>query len=286
MRIKKILKYIRDGIDLLFIIAILAIMMKVFLFANFSIPSWSMNPAIMAGDHIIVNKLVLGPRLYENFGFLNGKKTKMKRFAGLRSVRRNDVLVFDYPYQTSGRIEQGGNVFYVKRCVAVAGDTFYIENGIYRVKGVIEELGNMERQRALSGNDGAKTKEYVFPHDTVHFRWTIRDFGPLFVPSKGSDIQTDSISVQLYKNLIEYETGKTVSVGNGIVFLGDSAIRNYTFRQDYYFMAGDNVQDSRDSRYWGLLPDDLILGKAVLIFNSKDPHTGKRRRDRFLKIIK
>jgi signal peptidase I len=133
---KRILKLTEEGIDLLFIIAILAITMKVFLFANFTVPSWSMEPAIMAGDQIIVNKLVLGPRMYENFGFLKGKETKLKRWKGYRKIRRNDILVFDYSYQTPGKIEQGGNVFYVKRCVAVAGDTFYIENGIYKVKGV------------------------------------------------------------------------------------------------------------------------------------------------------
>jgi signal peptidase I len=128
--------------------------------------------------------------------------------------------------------------------------------------------------------------EIVYPYDTDIFRWTVMKLGPLYVPSKGSNILVDSISIKLYKNLIEYETRKSVIVRNKTVYLGDSTIQNYTFRQDYYFMTGDNVQDSQDSRYWGLLPDDLIIGKAVLILNSNDRNTGKYRWDRFLKVLK
>ena len=127
--------------------------MKVFIFASFKIPTPSMEPAIMAGDHILVNKLDMGPRIYENGGFLKGEKTKMKRIWGLRKVRRNDVLVFDFPYKPSvpDKIKQGGNLFYVKRCVAIPGDTFLIDKGIYRVKGVDQTPGHIERQLELAG---------------------------------------------------------------------------------------------------------------------------------------
>ena len=289
MTVKRILKEILHGVLLLIVIIALAIVMKVFLFATFLIPTPSMAPAIEPGDHIFVNKLLIGPRLYENWGFLKGEKTKLKRIRGFSKVKRNDVLVFDFPYQTHGKINQGGNVFYVKRCIAIPGDTFYIENGIYQVKGVSEVLGHTERQKELSEREEASfinELRFTFPKDTTHFRWTIKNFGPLYVPAKGDNIGIDSMSVILYKNLIEYETEKVISVKDGIVYLGDSIIQSYTFRQNYYFMSGDWIFDSIDSRYWGLLPDDLVIGKATTIWKSEDMHTKKYRWDRFLKKIK
>jgi signal peptidase I, bacterial type len=289
MNVKKILKKISNCLLLFVIVVILTIIMKVFLFASFKIPTPSMAPAIEPGDHVFVNKLLLGPRLYENFAFLKGKKTKMKRMRGLSKVKRNDVLVFDFPYSTPDKIKQGGNVFYVKRCVAIPGDTFYIENGIYKVKGVRDNLGHIARQRELYQKEEASFSDdlrYTFPNDSAHFHWTIKNFGPLYVPAKGEIIKIDSLSVLLYRNLIEYETGKAISTRNGIVYLGDSIILSYTFRQDYYFMVGDWIFDSIDSRYWGLLPDDLVVGKATIIWKSEDMNTGKYRWDRFFKTIK
>ena len=289
MTIKRILKKILKGFLILIIIVILTIIMKVFLFASFKIPTPSMAPAIEPGDHILVNKLLLGPRLYENWGFLQGKKTKLKRLSGYSKVKRNDVLVFDFPYSTLNKIKQGGSTFYVKRCVAIPGDTFFIENGFYKVKGLSEDLGHIKRQKELSEQDEASFNDnlrYTFPNDTTHFHWTIINFGPIYVPAKGDNIKIDSLSVILYKNLIEYETEKIISVKTGIIYLGDSIIHNYTFLQDYYFMAGDWIFDSIDSRYWGLLPDDLVVGKASLIWKSEDMSTGKFIWNRFLKTIK
>ena len=289
MTVKRILSKLLKGFLYLIVIIVITIIMKVFLFATFLIPTPSMSPAIEPGDHIFVNKLLLGPRLHENFGFLKGKKTKMKRISGLSKVKRNDVLVFDFPYQTPSKIKQGGNVYYVKRCVAIPGDTFYIENGIYKVKGINEGLGHIERQKELSEREEAsfiKELRYTFPHDTTHFYWTIKDFGPIYVPAKGDNIQIDSVSVILYKNLIEYESEKLVSVKNSDIYLGDSVINSYTFQQDYYFMSGDWIWDSVDSRYWGLLPDDLVVGKATIIWKSIDMNTKKYRWNRFFKTIK
>jgi signal peptidase I len=285
----KIIRKTGKLIFLVVIIVVLAIIMKVFLFATFKIPTPSMEPAIMAGDHIIVNKLILGARIYENCGFLKGRKTKMKRIPGLRKVKRNDVLVFDFPYKTPDKIQQGGNLFYVKRCIAIPRDTFYIKNGFYKVKGLTDNLGHVERQRELSERDECSFDEAlrnVFPKDTAYFHWTIKDFGPLYIPAKGDILSIDSINITLYKKLIEYETGESISTDNGLVYLGGNTLENYTFRQNYYFMAGDWIFDSIDSRYWGLLPDDLIIGKATIVWKSVDIYSGKHKWDRLLKIIK
>ncbi|MDR0542556.1 MAG: S26 family signal peptidase, partial [Dysgonamonadaceae bacterium] len=93
----------------------------------------------------------------------------------------------------------------------------------------------------------------------------------------------DTVNYLLYKKPITYETDKPLELRNGRVLLGDSAINAYTFTMNYYFMAGDYIFDSVDSRYWGLLPEDHIVGKAVMIWKSK----GKKgfRWKRFLKAV-
>ncbi|MDR3339401.1 MAG: S26 family signal peptidase, partial [Candidatus Symbiothrix sp.] len=107
-----------------------------------------------------------------------------------------------------------------------------------------------------------------FPHDTADFGWTIKNFGPLYVPKAKDNVRLDTINYVLYKNLITYETDLPVRLREGILYLGDRVVYDYTFQMNYYFMAGDYLFDSRDSRYWGLLPEDHIVGKASLIWQS------------------
>jgi signal peptidase I len=269
-----------------------AICVRVFILTSIiSIPSGSMEPAVLAGDRIIVNKQIPGPRIYRDIRQIrvNGK-VQTKRFKGIRKVRRNDVLVFNFPYSAGwDKIDMDLNVLYLKRCVALPGDTFSIENGIYKVAGCTDSPGCYFRQRALSQksqDDFSSDIWKCFPFDTVHYPWNIKDFGPLYVPASGATLALDTFNVKLYKNLIEYETDKPLSVRDGAVYLGDDVISSYIFRMNYYFMAGDYIYDSRDSRYWGLLPEDCIIGKAILVWRSTDRYTGQIRWDRFFKVIR
>jgi len=276
--------------SLIFLTAIiLAICMRVFLFVAYSVSTSSMEPAIIAGDKVLVNKLIPGPRIIRNFFSLHkGEKPDVKRLKGYRKIRRNDVLIFNFPYSKWGRLQMDMNVFYAKRCVAVPGDTFWIENGIYKVKHSMEVLGNRDEQEQLAAKDSNELAPIVyncFPHNK-HFGWTMKKFGPLYLPRKNEAIQIDTMNVLLYKWLITYETDRKIAIRNGNVYLSDSLITNYTFQQNYYFMAGDYVLDSQDSRYWGLLPEDHIVGKVAFIWNPKDKQAGKIRWKRFLKAVK
>jgi signal peptidase I len=249
-----------------------------------------MEPAIMAGDYILVNKQIPGPRVYRDIHNIreNGK-VQTKRFKGIRAVRRNDILVFNYPYSDWNCLDLDVNVNYVKRCVAIPGDTFYIENGIYKVKNCPDALGCTFRQVELS----KKTKEELrgtywdcFPANSTHYNWNVKNFGPLYLPKKGDNMAIDTVNCHLYGKLITYETGKPLGCKDGLIFLGDSLITHYVFELNYYFMAGDLIFDSRDSRYWGLLPEEHIVGKAVIVWKSKDERTGKIRWERIFRILK
>jgi signal peptidase I len=286
---KSFFRNLRSYIVIALAAIVFAILMRIFLFASFKVPSLSMFPALLNGDYILVNKQIPGPRVYSNLNHIriNGK-VQTRRFKGIRAIRRNDIIVFNYPFINEKRIEMNLNVNYLKRCVAVPGDTFYIENGIYKVKNCPDSLGCLFRQKKLvnkSQQDFPSEVWRCFPKDTVCYKWNIKNFGPLYVPKKGDNLTIDSINYILYRKLITYETDKAIKVCDGKVLLGDSVIDRYTFKMNYYFMAGDHVFDSRDSRYWGLLPEDHIIGKAIFIRQSKDKKTGKRRWERFLRTI-
>jgi signal peptidase I len=239
-----------------------------------------MEPAIFPGDYIIVNKQIPGPRIIKNF-FSSQKNDRweIKRFKGVRKIKRNDVLVFNFPYESDGnKIELNLNVNYLKRCVAVPGDTFYIENGIYKVKSCPDVLGNYDNQYRFFQLTAGNIQPEIFncfPFDSL-YNWTVKSFGPLYVPKKGDALRIDSANILLYGNLIRYETGEEIP----------KDLQTYVFQQNYYFMAGDYVFDSRDSRYWGLLPEDHIVGKAAFIWKSRDMYTGKYRWNRFFKKVR
>ena len=287
----KILKEVMFYTVVLVVSIMIAVCLRVFLFTSIIlIPSSSMEPAVLAGDRIIVNKQIPGPRVFKDIRQIrvNGK-VQTKRFKGIRQVRRNDVLVFNFPYsEGSDKIDMDLNVFYLKRCVALPGDTFSIENGLYKVKNSTDSLGCVFRQKELADKSQHEFSKEVwgcFPYDTIRFKWTIKDFGPLFVPGAGASVVLDTINFRLYQKLIEYETDKTLSVINGLVCLDNEEINSYTFNLNYYFMAGDKIFDSNDSRYWGLLPEDCIIGKAILVWRSTDTQSEKTRWNRFFKII-
>ncbi|MDR1756140.1 MAG: signal peptidase I [Culturomica sp.] len=246
---------------------VLAICLRVFVFDSFKVPTPSMEPAISAGDYIIVNKLVLGGRVYKNCGFMKGGKVETMRLWGWRDVKRNDVLVFNFPYSEQDKLGFDLNMFYVKRCVAIPGDTLYIDNGIYNVKNCSDTLGCYENQWHFSKvkpESIAPAIWHCFPHDAA-FNWNVRQFGPLYVPHEGDTLRIDTNNIKLYRNLIGYETGGELSVQGDMVCLNHVPVQHYVFTKNYYFMAGDLVSNSRDSRYWGLLPEDHIVGKAAMI---------------------
>ena len=124
----------------------------------------------------------------------------------------------------------------------------------------------------------------AYPWDK-YIDWTIQDFGPLHVPARGQTVAMDSTAVKLYRNLIEWEQKEKLTFQGKKVFLGDSLIHEYRFRENYYFMGGDYMENSKDSRYWGLLPEPYIVGVATRVWKSVSPQGGEIRWNRIMKKI-
>lgn len=274
------------------VVFLLWMLLQVTCLASFRIPTESMLPTLIPGDYILVEKWTMGGRIFDLLDAAEGKEVEIRRLPGCGKVKRNDVLVFNFPHHHRwDSISMDLMVYYVKRCIGLPGDTLSIRNGYYQVAGVTDTLGHIPLQRRLErlmASDRLKDTGIAyrsFPEDSV-LNWTIGDFGPLFIPSKNSRIRLTEQGVPLYRRVIEWEQKKRLEVKDGQVLLGDSAVHEYVFRKNYYFVGGDNVLYSQDSRYWGLLPEEYIVGRAVRIWKSVDKDTDKFRWERLMKKIK
>ncbi len=127
-----------------------------------------------------------------------------------------------------------------------------------------------------------KSGGMVFPYDNIH-KWTIDDFGPLWVPKKGETLTLTADNYSLYERAIRTYEGNKLEMKDGKFYINDKQMNQYTFKMDYFWMMGDNRHDSQDSRYWGFVPEDHIVGKASLIFMSWDKGP---RWNRILRSIK
>jgi len=107
----------------------------------------------------------------------------------------------------------------------------------------------------------------------------------LYIPAKGSVVEMDSLNRMLYRNLIEWEQKEKLTFRRDTVLLGDSVISRYCFRENYFFVSGDKMENSKDSRYWGLLPEPFIVGRALRIWKSKDDRSGSIKWGRVWKKI-
>ena len=293
---KKNLKWFIDKLMNLFLIicgvVLFWVLLQITSIASFKIPSDSMEPVLIAGDNILVNKCVMGGRLFNIWDALEDKEINIYRLPSLGKIKRNDVVGVNFPYleQRWDSIAFRVMKYYVKRCVALPGDTFEIKRGHYKVHGCTSALGNVEAQdrlmqiieRGREGDYGIVMSGYPYS-DIVN--WNIVSFGPLYLPAKGDVIEMSSKHVALYRNAIEWEQKKKLFLRGDTILLNDSVIRTYRFKENYYFVAGDKVMNSQDSRYWGLLPERFIVGKAVRIWKSVDRETDKIRWNRIFKKI-
>jgi len=286
--LKKIINWLLNAILVVFIVASIWIFSQVFLLASFRIPSDSMEPELVEGDFVAVWKPTLGARLFNLNATLRLEQTEIHRVPGLRGVRRGDVLVFNFPHPNGwDKIEMHILKYYIKRCIGLPGDTLSIRNGVFRVSGADTPLGNLDSQRRIGQTLPGEFPDGIynsFPFDSIA-NWNIRDFGPIYIPKTGDSLTMNRGNYILYRKLIEWEQKGKLEYKDSTVFLNAKPIKDYCFLKNYYFMAGDKGMNSQDSRYWGLLPEEYIVGKAAFVWKSVDPYTSKLRWDRFMKKI-
>jgi len=260
------------------VLALVWVLVQVTSFTSFRVPSPSMYPTLMPGDYILVNKWLMGARIFDIWEAVEDKEVKIHRLPGLRKVKRNDVLVFHYPYpEREDSISMDMLLYYVKRCIGLPGDTVEIRKGCYWINGTRKDRrwARMDIGRESSWEDERQWN--------VALGWTVQELGPLPVPARGQEVAMDTLTARMYGRLIAWEQKQPLTVRNHDVFLGDSLIRAYRFGENYYFMGGDNLDNSKDSRYWGLVPEPYIVGVATRVWKSVSPQSGEVRWNRVWK---
>ncbi len=119
-----------------------------------------------------------------------------------------------------------------------------------------------------------KPNPNIFPHDIVNYPWNEDNFGPLVIPSAGKTVDLTEVSIALYRKIIDTYENNELTEKDGKFIINGQEATTYTFKQDYYWMMGDNRDNSADSRFWGFVPHDHIVGKAVFVWMSLDDQKG------------
>jgi signal peptidase I len=295
------------------------------------------------------NKLPSGRKSYS-------EKIKMryKRLRGFSRVQRGDIIVFNFPEGDSMVVQYPGQNYYslvrqygrdyirnefdiithpvdkrenyVKRCVALPGDTLQIMDGEIRVNGKLRSTLPLQKFKYYVTTTGQpladevldslkipkssmtynpvnslhvlylvkeqvetlrsyptvrSIKRYaepmlsfpnleIFPHN-ADFRWTGDNFGPLKIPARGDTVHLNLLLTPLYQRIIDVYEGNDIQIQEGDIFINGERSESYVVQMDYYFVTGDNHHNSADSRYWGFVPEDHLLGKAVNVWFSIEP---------------
>lgn len=371
----------REWADAILFAVIAATLIRFFIMEAFTIPTPSMEKSLLVGDFLFVSKFHYGartpatplqvPLTHQKIWFTNipsysdAIQLPQFRLPGFTSIKRNDVVVFNVPGIEQNNIDEYGYVEpnrnlwvdypvdlktnYIKRCVALPGDTLQIVDRQVVVNGVpsenpeemqfryhvvsnqqlsnprvfenlevdpptgysvdgnthvyswhlpnedVEKLQSLDFIREIRIAENWEEGQYqagnpgVFPQSPELYPWNQDWFGPLWIPKEGATIPVNEKTLALYGMTIElFDLNEDVRIENNKLFLNGQEVSEYTFNQDYYFMMGDNRHNSLDSRFWGFVPANHIVGKGFFIWLSLDPNESffsKIRWRRFFNLI-
>ena len=290
---EKIVEFFRQ----LFFAAIAAFFIITFIIQNTRIPTGSMEDTILVGDFVLVNKFIYGSTSPKYIPFT---ETQLPYFTlpAIKDPERTEIVVFEYPGDRDQLQASELGVNYVKRCIGTPGDTIQIIDKVVFVNG--KELWRPPHIKYYNGRHGnflkPKPKGYgdprIFPKG---MNWNEDNYGPLVVPKKGDVIPLNKYNIDQWKTIIDREYGeRVVDIRNGIVTINEIPVSSYTLKKDYYFMMGDNRDDSLDSRFWGFVARDMVVGQAFITLFSWDRNIpfsqlfkliGSIRLDRVLKLL-
>lgn len=232
------------------------------LIASFVVPTPSMEKTVMTGDFLFVNKFLYGPSTPQVIPFVN-VPLPFYKFPGFKNPEVGDVIVFIFPGNRD-EVEPKDFQYYLKRCVATAGDTIEVRDKKVYVNGKFFELPETARQdeRMIRFNDKALT----FPYGR---NYTRDNWGPMRVPQLGDTIALTPSNIKEWDVFIYREGSEAYLAGNKVYIDGEQT-NKYVVKRDYCFGMGDNRDNSTDSRYFGFIPWDNVVGTPMIVYWAWD----------------
>jgi signal peptidase I len=224
-----------------------------------------MMNTVNIGDRLLVNKFIYGGSTPYALP-LTSIRIPHFRLPGFRNVDRGDVIVFDWP-GSRDQVEKPKQTYYLKRCIGLPGDIVQIDHRVVSVNGQAQAMppnGQYLRPRPLPAY---YPNPDIFPHGSS---FNEDNFGPIAVPRKGMSLPLSAASLRAWEVFIRREGHRVSLTGNEILIDGQPAIQ-YVVERDYVFAMGDNRDNSLDSRFWGFVPVEDIVGTPMIVFWSWDP---------------
>lgn len=289
-------------IKALLIAVVGVLLLQLFAFNSCYIPSSGMENSLFCGDRIIVNKWAYGLRLpgMSIFGY--------QRIAE-SDIHKNDIIVFNNPHSSTINTPTESRAVYISRCMGLPADTLRVNTQyaivsqreevnpdhkqlyIYpkeqdnTIKKLIKQLGIESNELMGQNKEGfvrsfSRYEIYLLKQETPSI--TLKSIQPdsctqsypLVVPRSGMNIHIDSHNALLIRNTInEHEGKKAFILHDSILYVNGRRVSSYVFTKDYYWMVSNNSVNISDSRRFGFVPKDHIIGKAALVWFSKDPQT-------------
>lgn len=208
--------------------------------------------------------------------YINGNKQKM--FPG---VQYNYIITTDGSILNQ-RILDKFNVAKADREIFSGGrymfpltqeqvDQFKSLKNVVSVKKFVMPKGNFDKS--------------IFPHNEK-YQWNVDNFGPMYIPEKGTTISLNLDNLPLYERVIDVYEGNELRVKDSVIYINNQPASEYTFKMNYYWMMGDNRHKSADSRYWGFVPEDHVVGRASIIWMSLDKDKSFPKNIRFKRLFK
>jgi len=164
------------------------------------------------------------------------------------------------------------------------------EYNLFLTDEALKGLNEFKNVKSITQNIDTtyNSPQYYFPNNNDHL-WNIDNYGPILIPKKGSSIDLTIENIDLYKDIIEIYEENTLKISENNIYINDSLASSYKFKMNYYWMMGDNRHNSADSRMWGFLPENHVVGKALFVWMSWDKNgkgLNKIRWDRLFSSVK
>lgn len=230
------------------------------LVASFVVPTGSMENEVMTGDFLFVNKFIYGPTTPQVIPFFN-IELPFFQFPGIKDPEKGDVIVFIYPGNRD-LVEPLDFQYYLKRCVATAGDTIQVIDEVVYVNGIKQPIPrNINFDPRISPD-----RPSSFP---VGSEWTHSNYGPLVIPKEGDVIPINRENIDVWRIFILRE-GHKVTFDSKNVYVDEKPVTSYTVERNYCFGMGDNRRNSEDSRDWGFIPYKNVTGTPIVVYWSWD----------------